>query len=286
MTTSVPLAPDACARTDSAPSTLFTAGFLVRIYHSLARGRASQERAAASGASSRDSLASYDRATRSWRTCQPSLAGDLTAYSATWPKSGMTRSGRAYALPMLGRRTSASACSSWPGWPTPTVMDGAVGQVIGSEDRFYLTRGGAPRNLARSGVDGSVGLARFMALWPTLRANDGKKGDQCDPTNPRNGLAGATRLWHTPQAADGEGSRRNGPGISATGATPDGRKVSTSLASDLRDHIGRLNPAWVEVLMGFPLGWTDVGPPVPATRNTSGSRRARRSASSQPARTD
>jgi hypothetical protein len=23
---------------------------------------------------------------------------------------------------------------------------------------------------------------------------------------------------------------------------------------------GRLNPAWVEWLMGFPIGWTDLGP--------------------------
>jgi len=38
---------------------------------------------------------------------------------------------------------------------------------------------------------------------------------------------------------------------------------------------GRLNPAWVEMLMGFPPGWTspDAGPPL-QDRSTPGSRRA------------
>lgn len=42
---------------------------------------------------------------------------------------------------------------------------------------------------------------------------------------------------------------------------------------------GRLNPAWVEALMGFPPGWTD-GPQVPANSNTRGNRRARSPGSS------
>jgi len=36
---------------------------------------------------------------------------------------------------------------------------------------------------------------------------------------------------------------------------------------------GQLNPEWVECLMGFPQGWTDIdGPPAPAN-NTTGNRR-------------
>lgn len=37
-----------------------------------------------------------------------------------------------------------------------------------------------------------------------------------------------------------------------------------------------LNPEWVETLMGFPQGWTDLGPPAAVQTNTSGSPRARR----------
>jgi len=34
---------------------------------------------------------------------------------------------------------------------------------------------------------------------------------------------------------------------------------------------GQLNPEWVEALMGFPIGWTDVGLPRPASPSTQGS---------------
>jgi hypothetical protein len=37
---------------------------------------------------------------------------------------------------------------------------------------------------------------------------------------------------------------------------------------------GKLNPFWVEALMGFPIGWTD-GPPDQAKRSTNGKRHAR-----------
>jgi hypothetical protein len=99
-------------------------------------------------------------------------------------------------------------------------------------------------------------------------------------------LGVAVRLWHTPQASDGEGSRTGVSGTSETGRTPDGRKVSTSLQSDLRDQAGRLNPAWVETLMGFPVGWTDFGPPVPANAKPRGSHRERSLESSRPDPTD
>jgi len=64
--------------------------------------------AAVSGPRSSDSLATYDRATSSWRTSQTCLlarliggAGGLAEYSETWPKSGMTRNGTAYQLQPL-----------------------------------------------------------------------------------------------------------------------------------------------------------------------------------------
>jgi hypothetical protein len=45
--------------------------------------------------------------------------------------------------------------------------------------------------------------------------------------------------------------------------------------SDLRRQVGgQLNPTWVEWLMGFPLGWTDLGasgtPSCPRSPSTSG----------------
>ena len=39
------------------------------------------------------------------------------------------------------------------------------------------------------------------------------------------------------------------------------RKSGENFAMNLRDVVGgALNPVWIEWLMGFPLGWTDLQP--------------------------
>ena len=55
------------------------------------------------------------------------------------------------------------------------------------------------------------------------------------------GLARLVQMWATPTAAD------------STGTTGGGN--SRSLRTDVG---GQLNPTWVEWLMGFPTGWTDL----------------------------
>lgn len=78
-------------------------------------------------------------------------------------------------------------------------------------------------------------------------------------------LAVAAKLsqWPTPSATDHKGSFRPGQ---RRGQLPDA----------VQDR-GALNPAWVEMLMGFPVGWLDTpGPSAPAKHNTKGSRRASR----------
>lgn len=75
------------------------------------------------GRSSPVSLASWDPATSSWRTSQVSLLSTederFPRSWERWPTSGMTRHGRAFALPMLARVTGGSASSYLP---TPDTM--------------------------------------------------------------------------------------------------------------------------------------------------------------------
>jgi hypothetical protein len=79
---------------------------------------------AGSGRRSPVSLASYDPELSSWRTSQVSLLSTederFPRSSERWPTSGMTRRGRAFALPMSERATSASGSSSLP---TPASRD-------------------------------------------------------------------------------------------------------------------------------------------------------------------
>jgi hypothetical protein len=82
-----------------------------------------------SGSSTRDSFASFDLDTQSWRTYQTCLleTGDLglEPFSGTWPRSGMMRNGIAYQLPPLVLNTTE--IGSLP-FPTPASRDykGAV----------------------------------------------------------------------------------------------------------------------------------------------------------------
>ena len=127
-------------------------------------------------------------------------------------------------------------------------------------------------------------------LWPTPRSNDAEKRGSFDLENLRNGLAAAVKLWPTPCTPNG--GRVNRPeDIENKGTRPDGRKVQVSLESAVKmiptpcsiDHktgacatarrrdklwewveptkeTGSLNPNWVCWLMGWPTGWTALGP--------------------------
>lgn len=77
----------------------------------------------------------------------------------------------------------------------------------------------------------------------------GRENDICKQSGERGGLSNLREhvlartkgLWTTPCAADAQGSH--------------GGNNHRSLRTDVA---GQLNPMWVEWLMGFPLGWTDL----------------------------
>ena len=73
-------------------------------------------------------LASFDRATSSWKTAQPSLlTRSLEPFSGTWPRSGMMRGGRVYRHRQPVPRTAVIAGGALQReanqklWPTPTA---------------------------------------------------------------------------------------------------------------------------------------------------------------------
>lgn len=62
-------------------------------------------------------------------------------------------------------------------------------------------------------------------------------------------LVDAVRLWPTPHSNCGTGA--------GTSGRKGGMNIQTAVAMD--QEAGLLNPAWVEWLMGYPTGWTDLG---------------------------
>jgi hypothetical protein len=197
------------------------------------------------GPSSPEPFASYDPDTSSWKMSQGSLwEAGWTPYSGIWPSSGMTRSGRAFPRRPLVPRTSVTGSgSSLTGKethhvPTPTASD-------------HIERESTSTEVLNFDTNKSVSLDRWAKRWPTPTARDHKDG-QFNPNVPINGLLGRA-VWRTPTARDHKG---------ASGVA---YKLERGSAVGLNDQVksengGALNPAWVEWLMGFPPGWTDIGP--------------------------
>jgi hypothetical protein len=133
-------------------------------------------------------FASWDSAAGLWWPVDPQSDGlfaPLEPLSGSWPTSGMTRRGTAYALPTSEPATTDSASSSSPGLlPTPLNSDagprgGTTGFGLRDWSRSLLPTpttadgAGGPNS---SGRDGGDNLRTAAALLPTPRATDGEKG--------------------------------------------------------------------------------------------------------------
>ena len=130
-------------------------------------------------------------------------------------------------------------------WPTPTARLGDPKRGMPSSEHAQERWDSGRRNL-----DDAV------VLWPTptVTGNNNRAGVSAKSGD---GLATAVRkaeLLPTPMARD---AMRGG----ATAETMARRALKTNTGPTLSDHLGGpLNPTFVEWLMGFPLGWTDLGP--------------------------
>jgi hypothetical protein len=144
-------------------------------------------------------------------------------------------------------------------WPTPSVSGNynRAGASPKSGDGLATAVARFPTPSAASATQGQnepdgrrgqtlVGAARGQA-WPTPVADD---TELREVAYAQGGipLSLAARTWPTPNATDGD----KAPKTFARG--------NPSLPQAVKDAEGggSLNPTWVEWLMGFPAGWTDL----------------------------
>ncbi|WP_232425592.1 hypothetical protein [Pseudofrankia inefficax] len=194
-------------------------------------------------------------------TPQASLWGS-EPFSATWPRAGMTLAGTAYRLRPSAPLTAETASGSSPSWPIPTASAGerggrgdlhaqaTTGKTSRRRDWPTPTASDAtsgPGHAATS--QGSPNLRTAVTHWPTPTASlgDARRG-MPSPDVARRRLESGRRnlddavMWPTPTARDStRGAGWDGPG----------RPLSETAG-------GRLNPEWVELMMGLPPGWTQV----------------------------
>jgi len=112
-------------------------------------------------------------------------------------------------------------------------------------------------------------------LWPTPKTSDQysahmKENEKGIPHDVAKGnLRGMVKQWPTPQASEHHAGRPGGKMQKMLGNHPDVRGTGG----------GTLNPTWVEWLMGYPKGWTDLNHseivsslPFPTTSDSASSK--------------
>ena len=115
-----------------------------------------------------------------------------------------------------------------PAWPTPRASTG----------------GPDPESRATG-----KNLQNAVASWPTPTANEDHAGLPGGKTQKMLGNHPEIRAWPTPMARD----HKDGD---ATADVPTNGHLGRAAPRDPTSHPGQLNPDWVEMLMGFPIGWT------------------------------
>jgi len=213
---------------------------LARIFPSLVKALGWTVNEVDYGSSMPASLTSYDHDTQSWKTSERLLTGDLIEYSGALPKSGMMRNGRIYAL-LISERPIGGKESGL--WRTPNSGENGGGEYQDPEKiKIRWERGH------------QVNLADQVKMWPTPTCNMVSGGPnhnspQVIAGNHGINLHGAVlkqqSMWPTPTKHNAQ----------ETGA-PSQMDRNTVQLGDLVG--GQLNPTWVEGLMGYPFGWTDL----------------------------
>lgn len=200
--------------------------------------------APASGAKWPESSVRYDLATSSWKTAHCLWEEDLPWSSVTLPTWGMTRSGSVYRHPTSERPISGTGAGLW--------------QTIVADDSADRAKGkwnsrGEPKLSAQ---------VLHPEYWPTptVCGNYNRKGASATSGD---GLATAVaqRTWPTATAT----------ATASKGWSPNHNRAMTEDRLDYsveRESFQpgqqtppmRLNPEWVEWLMGFPIGHTGLKP--------------------------
>jgi hypothetical protein len=146
-------------------------------------------------------------------------------------------------------------------WPTPSSRDykGGSGTVKEKDGKYYRQSNTTGTKFGVR-LDALVEYQEKQKMWPTPRASAAmsEKSESIKKRVERKGRLGAkleesVAMVPTPTARDYKGARKPETLKKA------GRNENNSLPDKVAARQkGSLNPDWVEWLMGYPPGWTDI----------------------------
>ena len=166
----------------------------------------------------------YDRDSSSWKTHRCLWEEALPWSSVTLPAWGMMRDGECWELIPSARPTSETGSGFWP---TPTWRDWRSGKA----SQETMERNARPLNDVVCG--GGIETRR---MWPTPN-----KMDACK-----------FKIEETPEEWERQRAKHALKGVN--------KQKPLGVATKERGGSGHLNPDWVEWLMGWSPGWTDLKP--------------------------
>ena len=192
-----------------------------------------------------------------WKASATKPSHLLFQLSPSMPRTDATESGLLHTPTAAANQMAPSMCArdagSWGLWPTPDTR----GFTNKGSLQMLAKKASSPEEMSRMAYRAPAKMKQ--ALWPTPTASSGLNGGSGSRK-----AAKARGMWPTPVAQD-----HKGQGMSR-------ERRETREPDNLCSWTGKyegsgaLNPTWVEWLMGFPEGWTDLKPSeMPSSRKSS-----------------
>lgn len=197
----------------------------------------------------------FRAASRARTSAQPEAGPDLTEsevdYGEKWPESfakydHATRLWRTRQFSLLGGLTEYS--ETWPKWGS--MRNGECLERPMSERPTCESESG----LWPTPTCGGGGQTLPEGTTPTGKTPEGRKQTVCLE---RYVQQVERKVWPTPTVAMAKGSS-GGALTRKTGKSRENDRLDYAVEGDAKN--GRLNPTWVEWVMGWPLGWTELQP--------------------------
>ena len=226
--------------------TLFVEDSLARTFPRLEKARELMGKDPASGGKWLGLSARWDRATCSWKTARCLWEEDLPWSSVTLPAWGSMQGGECWELMTLELHTGERECGSWP---TPRANESS--ESLETINKRKEKTGFGQLNL-------TAAIEAKNRNWPTPLAQDAKhSGHAPSGSGKAEKLSYSVMVWPTPVRSDCQARRPT--------ANWDGGDLPSTVwvhenGSNSDRPPYRLNPDWVEWLMGWPIGWTSMNP--------------------------
>jgi hypothetical protein len=253
--------------------TWFREVFLAKISPVQELGKVLPEKSLGCGRSLQESLAKFAPDGSLLKTAQCSHEGGLELSSVIWPRWGMMRDGECWELTKWEPPTKEIGFGSWP---TPDVRGFTnkgslqkLSKTVKNQDEFnrMAYRASVSRKkaiwLTPCAQESGINVERLIPIKGGVLGGMNRHLDKNTGRVAQIGLTQQVKLrqrWPTPTVSDSKPASM----VKVTEYRQKNRRTTVqrlrAAATEPEQVGGSLNPNWVELLMGWPVGWSCVCP--------------------------